>query len=115
TTGGSIWFCVLLKDGWTACYRLAPLNGRPAVVELRVLPTPAPRADGKVVVIRKNGDAPQGADAAPGEGLTAGTLKREVVVGKHVYEALPAALATVRGVGAAMVPRQVRAGEVSLF
>lgn len=80
---GGLWFCVRLRGGWTACYRLMPSDGRPTVAELRVLPTPP----GEVVHV--DGDNVVGHHETPEGGLTAGLLKDEVVVGRHVYERLP--------------------------
>lgn len=84
---GALWFAVALEGGWTACYRLRARDGRPFVTELRVVPTPPD----EVVNLRKDGE-PQGHHEPPGDGLTAGILKDEVVIGRHVYELLPEAL-----------------------
>lgn len=82
-TEGELWLYVELRKGWTACYRIQAVNGRPMAAELRVLPTP--------VNVTKEGQ-PSGHHEPPGDGLTAGLLKDEVLLGRHVYELLPAAL-----------------------
>lgn len=89
--GQNLWFCLALKEGWTACYRLLPRDGRPVVVEVRVVPTP-PDA---VVNIDEDGN-PVGHHEPPGDGLTAAILKNRLVVGRHIYELLPDALRRVR-------------------
>ncbi len=92
TDDGHLWFCIPLRGGWTACYLLVPRDGRPVVVELRLLPTPSEC----VVHIRPDG-SPQGHHEPPGEtGLTAAVLKDRVVIGRHIYEVLPAALRSMR-------------------
>lgn len=99
TEAGHLWFCLTLRGGWTACYRVIGREGRPVVAELRVLPTPP----GEVAHARE-GEGPQGHHEPPGGGLTAATLRDEVVMGRHVYEILPEALGSVRrGVGATRV------------
>ncbi len=75
------WFYVELRGGWTAVYRLIPRDGRPIVAELRVLPNE--------VHTTANGE-PFGGHEIPGDGLTAAVLKDEVVMGRHIYELLPA-------------------------
>ncbi len=84
---GALWFAVALEGSWTACYRLRARDGRPVVIELRIVPTPPD----EVVNLSTDGE-PQGHHEAPGDGLTAGILKDQVVMGRHVYELLPQAL-----------------------
>lgn len=97
---GDLWFCLTLRGGWTACYHLTGREGRPVVDELRVFPTPP----GEVAHAHPDTGEPKGHHEAPGDGLTAATLRDEVVMGRHVYEILPAALGSVRrGVGATRV------------
>lgn len=90
------WFSVELRGGWTAVYRLIPRDGRPIVTELRVLPSadwqetdPERVLVGAPVHTRANGE-PLGGHEIPGDGLTAAVLKNEVVMGRHIYELLPA-------------------------
>ena len=101
-----MWFCVELRGGWTACYLLRGRDGRPVVVELRVLPSPVNTApDG----------SPVGHHEAPGDGLTAATLKDRVVMGRHVYELLPAAMQQSRGGVGATPVRDAEGRQLTLF
>jgi len=83
------WFSVELRGGWTAVYRLIPRDGRPIVTELRVLPSDEKVLVGAPVHTTANGE-PLGGHEIPGDGLTAAVLKNEIVMGRHIYELLPA-------------------------
>ncbi|MGH9380853.1 MAG: hypothetical protein ACRD2Z_09610, partial [Thermoanaerobaculia bacterium] len=67
------------------------------MAELRVVPTPPPDAEGRPVVVHFRPDGePLGHHEPPGDGLTAGLLKDELVVGRHIYEYFPRALRQAR-------------------
>ena len=100
----TVWFYVALRrGGWTAAYRLVSTNRRPVVVELRVFPTNG-----------INIDIPLKVPPDP-SGLTAALLKEEVVMGRHIYEMLPAWLRQVRnGVGSDPI-KNTEGGVVTLY
>lgn len=82
-----LWLIVRVRDEWRIAYRLVPRDGRPLVAEVRVYPLQGDLPDlkpGQWAVELLGHEA-----EIPGNGITAGLLKDELIPGKHIYELLP--------------------------